>query len=132
MVKDVGVVSVDGGRWEIYVGGAAGAHVRKGDVLATVDTQEEVISLVGRFLQYYRENARWLERTYSFVPRVGLERIRAVVVDDAEGLAAGLDERMQECVDAYRDPWLEGRDPAEPGQFAPSLPLLPLPHVPVR
>ena len=35
--KDVGVVAIDGGRWEIYIGGAAGAHIRKGDLLATVD-----------------------------------------------------------------------------------------------
>ena len=76
--KDLGVVAVDGGRWEIYVGGAAGAHIRKGDLLATVDDPEEVITLTGRFLQYYRENANWLERTYAFVPRVGIEQIRAV------------------------------------------------------
>ncbi|MET0602275.1 MAG: nitrite reductase large subunit NirB, partial [Baekduia sp.] len=31
-VKDIGVVAVEGG-WEIYVGGAAGASVRKGDLL---------------------------------------------------------------------------------------------------
>ena len=35
-VKDIGVVAVEGG-WEMYVGGAAGATVRKGDLLATVD-----------------------------------------------------------------------------------------------
>jgi nitrite reductase (NADH) large subunit len=131
-VKDVGVVAVDGGRWEIYVGGAAGAHVRKGDLLATVDTPAEVVTLVGRFLQYYRENGNWLERTYGFVPRVGIERVRAVVVEDADGLAAGLDARLQEAVDAYRDPWQEGATPVEPGQFRTALPLLPLPQVPVR
>ena len=90
------MVAVDGGRWEIYVGGAAGAHIRKGDLLATVDTAEEVITLTGRFLQYYRENANWLERTYALVPRVGIEKIRAVVVDDAEGIAAQLDANMAE------------------------------------
>ena len=37
-VKDIGLVAVEGG-WEIYVGGAAGATVRKGDLLATVDDQ---------------------------------------------------------------------------------------------
>ncbi|MFC6080851.1 nitrite reductase large subunit NirB [Sphaerisporangium aureirubrum] len=123
-VKDLGVVAVDGGRWEIYVGGAAGAHVRKGDLLATVATHEEVITLTGRFLQYYRENANWLERTYAFVPRVGIDRVRAIVVDDADGIAARLDEAVQEAVDAYRDPWQEGRAPATPGQFRPALPLL--------
>ncbi|ANE80758.1 nitrite reductase large subunit [Mycobacterium adipatum] len=132
LCKDLGVVAVDGGRWEIYVGGAAGAHIRKGDLLATVDSAAEVMTLTGRFLQYYRESANWLERTYAWVPRVGIDHIRAVVVEDAEGLASGLDARMQKSIDAYRDPWLDGREPATEGQFRTSLPLLPLPQVPVR
>jgi len=132
LIKDVGVVGIDGGRWEIYIGGAGGAHVRKGDLLATVDSPQEVITLTGRFLQYYRENAKWLERTYTFVPRVGIEKIRAVVVDDAEGIAAELDARIQESIDAYRDPWLERDEPATAGQFRTSLPLVTLPQVPVR
>jgi nitrite reductase (NADH) large subunit len=131
-VKDIGMVAIEGGRWEIYIGGAAGAHIRKGDLLATVDTHDEVMVLTGRFMQYYRENAKWLERTYAFVPRIGLEKIKAVVVDDAEGLAAGLDERMAQTVASYRDPWKEGREPATPGQFRSALPLEVLPHVPVR
>jgi nitrite reductase (NADH) large subunit len=132
LCKDLGVVGVEGGRWEIYVGGAAGSHVRKGELLATVDSAEDVIRLTGRFLQYYRENAKWLERTYDWVPRVGIEKIRAVVIDDAEGLAVGLDARVQKSVDSYRDPWLEGRQPVEAGQFRTSLPLIPLPQVPKR
>jgi nitrite reductase (NADH) large subunit len=122
-VKDLGVVAIDGGRWEIYVGGAAGAHVRKGDLLATVGSADEVITLTGRFLQYYRENANWLERTYAFVPRVGIERLRAVLLDDADGIAADLDAAMAASVAAYRDPWQERREPATPGQFRTSLPL---------
>jgi nitrite reductase (NADH) large subunit len=132
LCKDLGVVAVGDGRWEIYVGGAAGAHIRKGDLLATVDDPETVITLTGRFLQYYRENANWLERTYAFVPRVGIEKLRGVVVDDTDGLAEGLDARMQKSIDAYRDPWQDGREPVTEGQFRPSLPLLPLPQVPVR
>jgi nitrite reductase (NADH) large subunit len=127
-VKDLGVVAIDGGKWEIYVGGAAGAHVRKGDLLATVDSPDEVMTLTGRFLQYYRENANWLERTYAFVPRVGLDHIREQLDADGEGL----DERMAEAVAAYKDPWKEGTEPATPGQFRTSLPLTPLPLVPVR
>ena len=132
LCKDLGVVAVGDGRWEIYVGGAAGAHIRKGDLLATVDDPETVVALTGRFLQYYRENANWLERTYKFVPRVGIDRIRAIVVDDAEGVAERLDANMQKSVDAYRDPWQDGRNPVSQGQFRTSLPLLPLPQVPVR
>ena len=132
LCKDLGVVAVDGGRWEIYVGGAAGAHIRKGDLLATVDTPEEVMTLTGRFLQYYRESANWLERTYAWVPRVGIEKIRAVIVDGADDVINGLDERMANSVAAYRDPWLDGCEPVTEGQFRTSLPLLPLPRVPVR
>ncbi|WFF00163.1 nitrite reductase large subunit NirB [Micromonospora sp. WMMD964] len=131
-VKDLGVVAIDGGRWEIYVGGAAGAHVRKGDLLAVVDSPDEVITLTGRFLQYYRESANWLERTYAWVPRLGIDHIRAVVVDDSDGIAARLDATMAASVAAYRDPWLERRDPVTPGQFRTSLPLAVLPQVPVR
>jgi nitrite reductase (NADH) large subunit len=131
-VKDLGVVAIDGGKWEIYVGGAAGAHVRKGDRLATVDSAAEVITLTGRFLQYYRENGNWLERTYAFVPRIGIERLRAVVVDDADGIAADLDAAMAATVAAYRDPWRERDRPATPGQFRSALPLTVLPRVPVR
>ncbi len=132
LCKDLGVVAVGDGRWEIYVGGAAGAHVRKGDLLTTADDPETVITLTGRFLQYYRENANWLERTYTFVPRVGIDKIRAVVVEDADGIADVLDAHMQKSVDAYRDPWQDGRNPVTEGQFRTSLPLLPLPQVPVR
>jgi len=124
MVKDVGAVAVEGGKWEIYVGGAAGAHVRKGDLLCTVATHEEVVRLSGRFIQYYRENAKYLERTYGFVERVGIEKIRAVVVHDSEHIAERLDAALQSSVDAYRDPWLEATQPATVNQFASHLPVI--------
>ena len=131
-VKDVGIVAIEGGRWEIYIGGAAGAHVRKGDLLCTVDAAEAAKVITGRFLQYYRENAKWLERTYAFVPRVGLERIRAVVVDDSEGIAERLDAAVAAHADHYVDPWTQGADPVTPGQFRTALPLEVLPRVPAE
>ena len=74
MVKDIGAVAVEGGKWEIYIGGAAGAHVRKGDVLCVVDSHDDVIKYSARFMQYYRENAKYLERTYGFVERLGMDQ----------------------------------------------------------
>ena len=118
MVKDVGLVAVEGARWEIYVGGAAGAHVRKGDLLCTVATAEEAILRVGRFIQYYRENARWLERTYGFMERVGLDTVRAIVVEDRDGDGERLDAELERSLSAYTDPWLEGRRPVTANQFA--------------
>jgi nitrite reductase (NADH) large subunit len=116
--KDVGAVAIEGGRWEIYVGGAAGSRVRKGDLLCTVDTHEEVLRLMGRFMQYYRENAKYLERTYDFVERIGIDDVRAVVVHDERGIAARLDAEMEAAVDAYVDPWREATAPVHPAQFS--------------
>jgi nitrite reductase (NADH) large subunit len=124
MVKDIGAVAVEGGKWEIYVGGAAGAHVRKGDLLCAVGSEDDVLRIAGRFLQYYRENAKYLERTYAFVARVGIEKIRAVVVDDSEGGAARLDAALQRSIDAYEDPWQEALAPVTPNQFRATLPIV--------
>jgi len=116
-VKDIGAVAVENG-WQIHVGGAAGATVRAADLLATVKTHDEVLILIGRFMQYYRENARYGERSYGFVARVGIERLRSILVDDSEGESARLDQEIEAAVAAYRDPWTEGRQPHEPTQFA--------------
>lgn len=123
--KDVGAVAIEGGRWEIYVGGGAGSRVRKGDLLCTVDTHEDVLRLMGRFMQHYREQAKYLERTYDFVERVGIEKVRAVVVRDEEGQAARLDAAVEAAVAAQRDPWLEAAEPVHPSQFRRELPVLP-------
>jgi nitrite reductase (NADH) large subunit len=132
LCKDLGVVAVGDGRWEIYIGGAAGAHIRKGDLLTTVASAAEVLRFAGRFIQYYREHAKWLERTYAFVPRLGVDELRRLLVEDAEGICAGLEQRLEESIAGYRDPWLQRSAPRSPAQFAPSLPLLPLPRVPTR
>jgi nitrite reductase/ring-hydroxylating ferredoxin subunit len=50
-------------------------------------------------MQYYREHAKWLECTYDFVPRVGIDHLRAVVVDDSEGIADRLDAALAASVD---------------------------------
>lgn len=121
-VKDLGAVAIEGGMWEIYIGGAAGGSVRKGDLLITVKTHDEVLKYMGRFMQYYREHGKYLERTYHFVERLGIETLKKIIVEDSEGIAARLDADIQKAVDAYVDPWKEAELPAYPGQFsAPEL-----------
>ncbi len=115
--KDLGVVAIEGGKWEIYIGGAAGSRVRRGDVLCVVDSHDDVLKFMGRFMQYYRENAKYLERTYGFVERVGIEHLRSVLLDDSEGICARLDADIQAAVDAYNDPWQEAEIPVHPNQF---------------
>ena len=123
MVKDVGAVAIGDQRWEIYIGGAAGAHVRKGDLLCTVTGEDEVIAISGRFMQFYRENAKWKERTYDFVPRIGVDEIRAIVIDDRDSIAASLDANMQSSVEAAYDPWQEAIRPKTANQFANLIPV---------
>jgi nitrite reductase (NADH) large subunit len=118
MVKDIGAVAIGDGKWEIYIGGAAGAHIRKGDVMGVVGSEDEVMLYTGRFMQYYRENAKYKERTYTFVERIGLDRIRAIVMEDADGIAADLDAAMAVSVAATKDPWKEATQPKTANQFA--------------
>lgn len=102
--KDIGFIGIDGG-WEIYVGGNGGTHIRGGDILYKVKTEEEVMGITGAYLQYYRETANYLERTSAWIERVGLEHVRAVL-DDQEKRAA-LNARMEEALSVIRDPWKE-------------------------
>ena len=113
-VKDIGAVAVEGG-WQVRVGGAAGATVREADVLVTVQTPQEVIEVATALLQYYREHGDYKERLYAFVPRVGLDHLREVVLDERR--SAELRERFAIAKAAAGDPWLERDDPYHPRQF---------------
>jgi nitrite reductase (NADH) large subunit len=123
--KDIGAVAIEGDRWEIVIGGAAGSKVRKADLLITVDTHDEVLKYMGRFMQYYRENAKYLERTYDFVERLGVDKLQRVLVDDEEGIGERLDTDIQAAVDAYVDPWQEASRPVHPEQFTNIVDALP-------
>jgi nitrite reductase (NADH) large subunit len=113
-VKDIGLVAVEGG-WEVYVGGAAGSTVRKGDLLATVTASDEAIRWALAFLQHYRENADYLERTYGYLERVGIEAVREAVT---EGMEALLERYRIAKAAADPDPWRERHNPVHPKQFA--------------
>ena len=124
MVKDLGAVAVEGGKWEIYIGGAAGSSVRKGDILCVVGSHEDVLKYMGRFIQYYRENAKYLERTHGFVQRLGIDKIRDVVMEDSEGIAERLDREIAESKAAFKDPWREVYSTEIVKEYAPLLPVL--------
>ena len=115
--KDIGAIAIEGG-WQIYVGGAAGMEVRKGDVIATVETKREAENVMTAFMQYYRENGQPKERTYDFVPRIGLDNIKAAVLDEESGEPERLRERLRKAKEATSDPWLERRENMTKNQFA--------------
>ncbi|WP_426447863.1 nitrite reductase large subunit NirB [Paenibacillus sp. S-38] len=103
-VKDFGVIAIDGG-WELYVGGNGGVKVRASELLCKVKTEEEVQEWAGAFLQYYREAAKWNERTSEWVSRVGLESIKQALASEEERRA--LNERIDKTLSLTTDPWKE-------------------------
>jgi nitrite reductase (NADH) large subunit len=121
-VKDIGLVGVEGG-WQVVVGGAAGKSVRKADLLTTVETTEQALEASELFFQYYRENANYLERTYDFVERLGIEKVRKDTIYAPDAVRAGLLDRLHKSKARARDAWQEGQTPNNPTQFASVQPL---------
>ncbi|MFI4936814.1 MAG: nitrite reductase large subunit NirB, partial [Caulobacterales bacterium] len=112
--KDVGVVCVDSG-YEILIGGAAGLHVRGAEPLTKVATEQEAIWVVCAVTQLYRERGWYLERMYKWLPRFGLESVRAEI-EDPERRRALYDRFAYSQRFAQIDPWAErvaGRDREE-------------------
>ena len=117
-IKDVGVIGVDSG-WEIYVGGNGGIKTEVGAVLrASSRPPTRCWSTAGAFLQLYREEGWYLERTVHYVNRVGLDYVKKKVLEDHEGRKA-LWERLQFALDGEPDPWFEhDKAPVDTRQFA--------------
>ncbi len=115
-MKDIGLIGQDGS-WQVVVGGAAGKSVRKADLLVTVETTESALEACELFFQYYRENGNYLERTYDFVERLGIEKIRKETVYAPEEDKRNLLDRLHRSKDLSHDAWLERDRPANPTQF---------------
>jgi nitrite reductase (NADH) large subunit len=121
-IKDVGVIGVDSG-WEIYVGGNGGIKTEVAEFLVKVKTSEEVLEYSGAFLQLYREEGWYLERTVHYIHRVGLDYVKKKILDDDEGRRA-LWERLQFSLDGEPDPWFEHDKAAvDRRQFIPIRPV---------
>jgi len=104
-IKDVGIIGVDSG-WELYVGGNGGIKTEVAQFLCKVKTAEEVIEYSGAFIQIYREEARYLDRTVHWIHRVGLDYVKQRVLDDAEGRKAAF-ERLLYALQGATNPWAE-------------------------
>jgi len=126
-VKDLGLVGQDGS-WQVVVGGAAGKSVRKADLLITVETTEQAMEASDLFFQYYRENANYLERSYDFVERLGIEKIRKETVYAPEADKQKLLDRLARSKALAKDAWLEGEAPVSPTQFVQIQPIQNLPR----
>jgi nitrite reductase (NADH) large subunit len=117
-IKDFGIVCVDSG-YELSVGGNGGIKVRATDFLCKVETEAEAMHYCAAFVQLYREEARYLERTAPWIERVGVAYIRTKIADDAElrdALAARFLFSQQFMQD---DPWAARVEGADREQHAP-------------
>ena len=111
-IKDFGVICVDSG-YELHIGGNGGITVRVTDLLCKVATEQEAIHIAAAFVQLYREEARYLERTAPWIERVGLAYVKERVVDDTvhrDELAARFWVAQSFSQD---DPWAERAEGAE-------------------
>ena len=104
-IKDVGVIGVDSG-WEIYVAGNGGIKTEVAHFFCKLKTPEEVLEYSGAFLQLYREEGWYLERTVHYVNRVGLDVVKKKILEDHAGRKA-LWARLQFSLDGEPDPWFE-------------------------
>ncbi|EAQ13885.1 assimilatory nitrite reductase (NAD(P)H) large subunit precursor [Maritimibacter alkaliphilus HTCC2654] len=118
--KDVGVVCVDSG-YQISVAGAAGMEVKETEALVAVKTEDEVLEWVTAFIQLYRERAKYLDRPYRWVAKVGLDWVKDTLAD--AGTRADLVERFEISQSVYRtDPW--AAEVAKSERYAPLANLM--------
>jgi len=121
-IKDVGVIGVDSG-WELYVAGNGGIKTEVAQFFVKVKTSAEVLEYTGAFMQLYREEGWYLERTVHYVSRVGLDYVKKKVLDDAANRKA-LWERLQFALDGEPDPWFEfDKARVDTRQFIPIKPV---------
>ncbi|MEX3017594.1 nitrite reductase large subunit NirB [Gymnodinialimonas hymeniacidonis] len=103
--KDVGIICVDSG-YQVGVAGAAGMDVKETERLIDVATEAEAIDVTVAFVQLYRENAKYLDRPYKWVAKVGLDWVKERINDLDE--RARLIEAFELSQSIYRkDPWAE-------------------------
>ncbi|MEK8030506.1 nitrite reductase large subunit NirB [Ideonella sp. DXS29W] len=104
-IKDVGIIGVDSG-WEMYIAGNGGIKTEVAHFFCKLKTAEEVLEYTGAFMQLYRKEGWYLERTVHYVSRVGLDHVKKKILDDAEGRRA-LWAELQFALDGEPDPWFE-------------------------
>ena len=117
-IKDVGIIGVDSG-WEMYVAGNGGIKTEVAHFFTKLKTAEEVLEYTGAFMQLYRLEGWYLERTVHYVSRVGLDYVKKKILDDHEGRKA-LWAELQFALDGEPDPWFEHQKAAvDTRQFIP-------------
>ena len=104
-IKDVGIIGVDSG-WEMYIAGNGGIKTEVAEFFTKVKTSEEVMEYTGAFMQLYREEGWYLERTVHYMNRVGMDYVKKKILEDEVGRKA-LWAKLQFALEGEPDPWFE-------------------------
>ncbi|HVI47454.1 MAG TPA: nitrite reductase large subunit NirB [Chitinophaga sp.] len=106
--KDFGIIATEKG-WNLYVCGNGGSKPQHAILLAADLDSETCIRYIDRFLMFYIKTADPLTRTATWLNKLegGIEYLRNVVVNDSLGIAAQLENEMQQLVDSYKCEWKE-------------------------
>ena len=116
--KDIGVICTDGG-YDILFGGAAGLHLRETELLCKVTTEEACIEHIAALTQLYREQGFYLERIYKWARRVGVDMIRAQIVEDDARRKMLFQRFVISQRKAQIDPWAERVEGKDRHEFTP-------------
>ncbi|MFD1672757.1 nitrite reductase large subunit NirB [Agrilactobacillus yilanensis] len=100
LTKDFGVIGIDGG-YQLYIGGNNGTQVVAASLLDVVETEDEIMTYFGAYLQWYREHGHYGERTFKVVQRAGVDNVIAMLKDESQRNAYL--ERGEIAKKAYRD-----------------------------
>jgi nitrite reductase (NADH) large subunit len=117
--KDFGYIATEEG-YNLYVCGNGGTNPRHAKLFATGLSEDEALRLTDRFLMYYIRTADKLTRTADWLEQMdgGLERLKAVIIDDVLGICEQLEQEMTALVGSFQCEWASVvRDPEKRRQF---------------
>jgi nitrite reductase (NADH) large subunit len=104
--KDIGIIATDKG-WNLYVAGNGGMRPRHGDLFATDLSTQDLYKYIDRILMFYVKTADKLQRTSTWMDALegGVDYLKSVVIDDALGINAALEQQMDHIAATYQCEW---------------------------
>ncbi|TKA83956.1 Nitrite reductase [NAD(P)H] [Friedmanniomyces simplex] len=106
--KDFGLIATEKG-FNVFVGGNGGAKPRHSELLAKDVPPDDVVPMLDRYLSFYIRTADKLQRTARWIENLpgGIKYLREVILEDKLGIAADLEQQMEELVGSFFCEWTE-------------------------
>ena len=117
--KDFGLIATEKG-FNVFVGGNGGAKPRHSELLAKDVPPDDVVPILDRYLMFYMRTADKLQRTARWIEQLpgGINYLRQVILEDKLGIAAELEQQMNQLVGTFFDEWSAAiTDPARRSHF---------------